>query len=307
MELKYISVQPATDYFAWQVEVYLVNFLSLGIDPKSIQVLGSYDIKPSDSWTKLQEAYPEVEFYFYKDSRNDKRYIPSIQSHVMAKHFRKFSYLEENAFFFHDCDFTFTKRFDFSPYLNDNKWYFSDTISYIGADYIKSKSVNLFNKMCELVGVPPKLIEDNQMNSGGAQKLMKNLTADYWIDVESGCNAIFSGLGNIAKEKSEKDPNPLQIWCASMWSELWNAFKHKHEVRVPKEFDFCWATCNSDRWDQVSFFHNAGVTDSKSNLLFKADYINSTPYNTNLSIDPSKCSFFYYQQIKRAGRNSPLK
>lgn len=307
MELKYISAQPATDYFAWQVEVYLVNFLSLGINPKDIQVLGAYEVKPSETWLKLQAAYPDVEFHFYQDTRNDKRYIPSIQAHLLKKHFLKHSYMEKYAFFFHDCDFTFTKKFDFTPFLKDDTWYFSDTISYIGADYIKSKSVKLFEKMCKMVGVAPEVVELNQPNSGGAQKLMKNLTSSYWIDVEAGSNSLFNDLGDISKEKSPTDPHGLQIWCASMWSELWNAFKHGHRVRVPKEFDFCWATCNSDRWNQVSFFHNAGVTDSKSGLLYKADFINTTPYNTNLTINSDKCSYFYYQQVRRAGRNSPLK
>lgn len=30
MRLKFISAQPAIDYYAWQIEVYLENFLGLG-------------------------------------------------------------------------------------------------------------------------------------------------------------------------------------------------------------------------------------------------------------------------------------
>lgn len=306
MQLKYISAQPATDYFSWQVEVYINNFLTLGIESESIQVIGAYDIEVSESWRKLESAYPKVGFFFYKDTREDKSYIPSIQPHVMAKHFEAFPELKKVAMFYHDCDFTFTKQFNFEPFLNDKIWYFSDTISYIGADYIKSKSVNLFKKMCKLVGISPKTVEKNQANSGGAQKLMKGLTSKYWLEVEKNCISLFNDLGEVLLEKPEGDPNTLQIWCASMWAELWTAFKFKHEVRVPKEFDFCWATCNAKRWDEVSFFHNAGVTDSNSGMLFKADYINSLPYKLNLSLDREKCSFFYYQQVNKAGRYSAL-
>jgi hypothetical protein len=307
MELKYISVQPASDYFAWQTEVYLRNFLSLGIQGEDIHVLGAYDNKVSKNWVKLTLDFPTVNFFFYRDTRENKIYQPSIQAHVLRKHFTKFRELESYAFFFHDCDFTFTKKFDFSPFLNDNLWYFSDTISYIGANYIKSKSTELFKLMCEMVGIEPSVVESNQLNSGGAQKLMKNLTADYWKKVEQDSVNLFTKLPNLDKYKTEEDPYPLQIWCASMWSELWNAWLFNHEVRVPSEFDFCWAPDPATRWHEVSFFHNAGVTNSDSGLFFKGAYINKLPYGEKLDLNKDKCSYLYFNQIKKAARYSTLK
>lgn len=40
--LKLISAQPATQYYAWQVEVYLNQFIRLGYDPKDIHVVAGY-------------------------------------------------------------------------------------------------------------------------------------------------------------------------------------------------------------------------------------------------------------------------
>lgn len=307
MELKYISVQPAIDYFAWQTEVYLRNFLSLGILGEDIHVLGAYENKVSENWIKLTEDFPTVNFFFYRDTRKDKTYIPSIQAHLMRKHFTKYRELEDHAFFFHDSDFTFTRKFDMSPYLNDDKWYFSDTISYIGANYIKSKSPELLKKMCDLVGISVEVVEANQENSGGAQKLMKNLTPEYWAEVERNSNDLFTKLGDLDQYKSEQDPYPLQIWCASMWAELWNAWKFNHEVNVPQTFNFCWATDPVSKWHENYFFHNAGVTETDTDLFFKGAYINKLPYGKKLELNRDKCSYLYFNQIKKAARYSHLK
>mgnify|MGYP003665305539 FL=1 len=91
-----------------------------------------------------------------------------------------------------------------------------------------------------------------------------------------------------------------------MWSELWNAWKYNHNVIVPKEFDFCWATCHIDKWDTVSFFHNAGVVDSKSAMFFKAGYIETLPYLEDLEIDDQRCSNKYFKAVKATGETSVL-
>jgi hypothetical protein len=298
MQLRLLSAQPATDYYAWQVEVYLENFINLGYNGNLIDVVAAYKGVVPRSWRIIQQKFPYVRFFFYEDTTTNCNYPPAIQAHILEKHFTEHPYLEEDAIFFHDCDFIFTKYFDFTPYLQDNKWYFSDTISYIGYNYISSKGDNVVDKMCEIIGIDKELVKANQDNSGGAQKLMKNINADYWKQVYHNSLNLYNGLGDLAREKKEGDAYGLQIWCASMWAELWTAWKLGHEVIVPKEFDFCWATCPVERWDQVSFFHNAGVPDANQGMFFKADYINKYPFDTNIEVSKRRCSYNYYQFIK---------
>ena len=38
--------------------------------------------------------------------------------------------------------------------------------------------------MCKVVGIDKAVVKANQENSGGAQKLMKGLTSQYWEKVE---------------------------------------------------------------------------------------------------------------------------
>jgi hypothetical protein len=298
MQLRLLSAQPATDYYAWQVEAYLENFIQLGYNGNLIDVVAGYKNSIPRSWRLIQQKFPYVRFFFYEDTMVNCNYPPAIQSHILEKHFTEHPYLENDAIFFHDCDFIFTKYFDFNPYLQDNKWYFSDTISYIGYNYISSKGDNVVNKMCEIIGIDKELVKNNQNNSGGAQKLLKNINADYWKQVYDNSLSLYNGLQELANEKKEGDQYGLQIWCASMWAELWTAWKLGYEVIVPKEFDFCWATCPIERWDQVSFFHNAGVPDNNQGMFFKADYIDKYPFNTNLEISQRRCSYKYYQFLK---------
>jgi len=303
----YLSAQPANEYYAWQVEVYLTNFIACGIDPEDIMVVCSYTnyAEISEYWWQLQDYY-KAKFYFYEDTRIETRYIPSIQSHILAKHFASHPELVKESIFFHDCDFIFTRPFDFSPYLNDDVWYFSDTISYIGATYIKSKGTDVFLKMCELVGIDPQVVTDNEAHSGGAQKLIKNVDAQYWLDVERDSNALYLGLGDLRKAKKEEDSYAIQIWCASMWAELWNAWKRGEKVRVPKEFDFAWATCPASKWKSVSFYHNAGVVGPYHRMFYKGRYMDKLPYDEEVDIDPGRCSIYYYDWVKKTGNKTCL-
>ncbi len=296
--LRLLSAQPANDYYAWQVEVYLHNFLKLGYNGNYIDVVAGYYGDIPESWRKIQAKFPYVRFFFYEDDRDEDFYPPSVQAYILAKHFDEHPYLKNDAIFFHDCDFLFTKYFDFTPFLQDNKWYFSDTVSYIGADYIKSKSQEILEGMCAVVGIDRAIVEANQANSGGAQKLMKNIDGDYWRQVYKTSNELYKYLNSVSHLKQEGDPYGIQVWTASMWAELWVGWKLGHEVVVPKEFDFCWATCSIERWYELSFFHNAGVPDAKQGMFFKADYIDSYPFNVDLEISDSRCSYNYYNFMK---------
>ena len=314
MKFKFISAQPATDYYAWQVEVYLDNFISLGYNEADIDVVCSIqrDSIP-DSWMKLASKHPMVRFSFYIDNDPNRNYLPAVQAHILKHHFSRYRELEDYAIFFHDCDFVFTKYFDFEPYLNDDNWYFSNVDHYIGADYLESKgykkddnSIMLLDMMAKVVGICACKVRANRGRAGGAQKLMKKVTSEYWKEVEEDSINLYNWLLQNKDDYGDSDVNDIQIWTASMWSELWNAWKRGKNVMTPKEFDFCWATDHESKWYDKSFFHNAGVVDDKSGMFFKSSYVTKLPYNEDLDIDPDRCSKMYYDIVKNVGENSVL-
>ena len=309
MNLRLLNAQPATEYYAWQVEVNLDNLLSMGYSDNSIDVVAGYTDHIPKSWMELSKRYSNVRFHFYPDTRTDRTYAPSIQAHLLAKHWTRHPYLSKEAVFFHDCDFIFTKKFDFHKYLSDDNWYFSDCTSYLGYEYIIGKSETLLEMMCETVDICSCKIKSNKHKGGGAQKLIKNVHAEYWEAVERDSNALYKLMmtEKVRGMKKDDDPNPIQAWTASMWAELWNGWKRGHNVEVPEEFNFAWATDPSNKWDMVSFYHNAGVGDANSGMFFKGNYTTSLPYDEELELDEGRCSHKYFDIVKRVGNNTCLR
>jgi hypothetical protein len=304
--MKFISAQPASLYYAWQAEVMINNFLSMGIKGEDIHlVCAKISPEVGGDWLALQKGYP-AQFFFYEDSRADKAYQPGVQAHILEKHWRENPYLDNEAVFFHDVDFIFTRPFDFTPFLKDDIWYFSDTVSYLGAHYIQYKGEEVLDAMCNSIGINKGLVINNQRNSGGAQKLFKNITADYWKLVYDNQIKLWYAMGTVEHIKKEGDPYGIQRWTASMWSELWTGWLMGYKVRVPKEFDFCWATDGVSRWNDLAFYHNAGITGANHRQFYKGDYINRLPYNENLDVNPDSASYKYWEWIKLTAEKSVL-
>ena len=314
--VKYICVQPRLVYYAWQLEVMINNFLKNGITPNDIHILIGYSTIQSDLtnhpdvvnlYSKLMSRYGNVNFYFYKDTRINPNYISSIRPNILKQHFKNFPELSNTVIFYHDCDMLFTRKPDFSKFLANDTWYMSDTIGYIGSRYILSKGVDIYNKMCDIVGIDNRIPKLMESNSGGAQYLMKGVTSDYWEKVERDSESLYRFLMLDEEERLIKNPgyHPIQKWTSDMWAVLWNAWYFGHETRVDDYFKFTWATDSIDKWNDNLIYHNAGVVES-GDLFYKGSYINSLPYNIENTFSPKYASYKYVEEILDAKRGSLL-
>lgn len=316
--LRYICVQPRIKYYSWQLEVVINNFIKNGIDINKLEILMAINPKDQTSseenielFNKLTEKYNFVKFFFYEDTREDMRYIPSVYFNILKQHIKAFPELENDALFLFDSDTIFTRNMDLSPMLNDNKWYLSDTVSYIGYDYIKSKvqpSYDVYNGMCNIVGLDPLIPKLINSNSGGAQHIVKNTTYEYWDKVEKDSISLYKYFCDIEPNyvKQHEGDYPIQKWTAGMWALLWNAWLFGHETVVDKRLDFCWATDPIEYWSERAIYHNAGVTCACGGNFYKGSYINELPYNKDLRINNSKCNYNYYQEIIEVSKISCL-
>jgi hypothetical protein len=308
-ELIYICAQPATQYFTWQVEVMINNFLKNGISPNQIQIIAAE--KPGqilDSWDKLRRKYSDVGFFFYEDTRKSPVYISSLRPHILAKHFEIFPELKDKAIFYHDCDMVFTKPVDWNKFLEDDVWYLSDTNSYISAGYIKSKKYGIYERMCEIIGVPFDIPSDNEKDSGGAQYIMKNVDAEFWKKVEMDCEELYKFFQqHLMAFPQSPTYHPIQMWTADMWAVLWNAWYFNHTAKVVPEMQFTWPMHNITDWERRSIYHNAGVTAANTGMLFKAKYTQTLPYDVVLEdFNSDNCSYKYVQEILETAKNSCL-
>ena len=136
-----ISAQPDTIYFHWQVELYMYQFGTRSIT--NCHAVFGYDNTPSSKGLALAEKYPG-RIHFYKDTRTSeqKTYIPSIRPHILKKFFQDFPELGKEVFY-HDSDIFVVTVPDFPLLLSDEFGYVSDTVSYIGYNYIKDCSNRL--------------------------------------------------------------------------------------------------------------------------------------------------------------------
>lgn len=302
----FLCAQPDVAYFHWQVEVMINNFIKVGINPNHIEILFSYDSYPSNECKELAGRYPYVRFFFYKRTILDNGgYIPILRPDIIEQHFRSYPNLSSEIIFYHDSDIIFRELPDFNSMCNDDIWYLSDTISYICADYIKSKSDILFKEMCDISGIDPQLVESNNLNSGGAQYLMKGVDSEYWKEVKEKSLALYKYMlnrENVERKSLTPDQlkiyNPIQKWCADMWGVLWMSLKRGNKVQISKELNFSWGTSPMSDYESCKIFHNAGVTTSDGGLFYKGEFIDKNPFESDLSfVNKDMASSKYVEAI----------
>jgi hypothetical protein len=306
-----MCAQPATMYYAWQVEVMLNNFLELGMNLNDVNIICSIDTNVPEMWTKLANKYP-AKFFFYRDERTTKYYTSSIRPNILKQHFKQYPDLKNSSIFYHDCDILFTKNpkeWITDEMIKDNKWYGSDVRWYISHDYIKSKGDDVLDLMCDVSGIPIQTVKENEENSIGAQYLLKDISHYFWERVESESELLFNEVSFLLSKKKKENPeyHELQIWCADMWAVLWNGWKMGKETIVHDNFNFSWGTSTKKEFFEYNIFHNAGITSQSVNKFYKAKYINQLPYDSEDEVDENSASHEYYSLIKRVADKTVLK
>ena len=309
--LRFVCAQPATLYYAWQVEVMLNNFIEMGVNPNNVDIVcwKQNGVVPEE-WSKLASGYP-ARFFFYDDTRETKHYISSIRPNILKQHWAAYPTLKDEAIFYHDSDIIFSKPISewiSDEIIIDEEWYGSDTRWYISHSYIVGKGQQIIDKMCEIMELPEELISDNEMNAIGAQYLMKNVDYEYWDRVESDCEQLFRQVTDLNNELKRETPSyhELQIWCSDMWAVLWGAWRRGWKTNCLPEFEFSWGTSTEDDFYKLNIMHNAGVTSPGQGLFYKAQYMNSLPYNAELTINDNTASKKYWECIEKTAAKSVL-
>ena len=313
----FVTAQPDVPYFIWQIKLYVNNFIDKGIDPNQIHVvLGLVLGKTEPSKGAKELVNLGINTHFFIDNRVKKHYIPSIKPYLISKWIQS-NPDYGNIFFLHDADIMFRELPKFNRLLNDEVSYLSDTIGYIGYDYImdcckryESKHPNsekgqLISEMTEIIGIDVETIKENQENSGGGQYLIKNTTCELWDKIYKDSTTLYDKMLDYQK-RFPINPGQIQFWTAEMWSLLWNLWMYGFETKITNEFEFCWATDDINKYNTTPILHMAGVTqDLKTTKFFKGDYINIDPIeelrkNPNVFdyIDSNSSTIKYIENMK---------
>jgi hypothetical protein len=321
-DLVFVSAQPDVPYFHWQSEIYINNFIEKGINPKNIHVIFALKNGRENPTTgSLNLKKYEVNVHHYIDDRKDKKYIPSIKPFLISKWLEQYPSLGKN-FFLHDADIVFREKPNYDDLLKDDIIYLSDTIGYIGYNYIKdccdryekhhpnSNKEQLLDEMVNVVGITIDCVKCNQENSGGGQYIIKNTNKDIWEKIYSDCTPLYNQMLDYQK-RFPINPGQIQFWTAEMWSLLWNLWYFGFETKIHNSLDFSWATDDIKTYEKKPILHMAGVTENlKSKKFYKGEYINVNPLDKlkqNINhfdyIDKNSSTIKYIEIMKNIIKN----
>jgi hypothetical protein len=263
------------------------SFLQNGVQESDIIILSNTE---SEEFNVLKEKYPSVNFHRYYSPVH--KYQPAIKPYLMYLYFK--DHPEDEQYFYHDADIVLTKplpEFERGVFM-------SDTVSYIGYEYIKSKGQGVVDVICNTIGLDESLLIENQSNSGGCQFVFNTMPADVWRQAFRYSYHLYVNLSeyNAQNQEMYEGTYPIQVWTAEMWATLYAMWYFKYIGKVDSRLDFAWSTDDVARLDETCILHNAGVSD-QPRLFKKSRYINELP-PCNLLVDTTKCSNYYYRKVK---------
>jgi hypothetical protein len=326
-DLKFIQACPDDTYYTWQVHLWLESLRKIGQSDKAISLIFTPKNREINTkWHQVIDLYPEAEFHFYQDEDNVSDllgiYIPVLRPYVLWKHFKANPHLSEKAIFYCDSDILFTDKFNVDQFLEDEICYLSNTNSYINASYFDSKinqvlpekledykTRDILGEITSVIGISREVAEANNLHSGGAQYLLKNVDAYFWSKVMNDCIIIRTYLQTVNREFFKDENSGYQSWCADMWAVLWNLWAREQETKVVDELDFAWSTDPISRLETTTILHNAGIAATQQNgmsCFYKGKYIAGADptkdhhLNIVLTDEKSKeyCTWIYANELK---------
>jgi len=326
-ELNIITVVPADLAFCWEIEVWVESLRKFNLSQKAT-VLIAYNSQTEDCiekyWQPLSNKYSEVIFNYFDVSEIKnmiKVYLPIIRPYCLKEYFKIFPFLEEKTIYYIDSDVIFTKKFDFTPYLNDDKIYASDISSYNDHHYFDSKKkdvmlhkqakyteIDVLDKCAKLIGINREIIEKAGI-MGGCQYILKNIDWRFWEKVQNDCFKVKLYLDEINREYFPNEKLGFQSWCTDLFVVWWNLLLTQKSLSTPKELNFSWATSPIEDWNKNYIFHNSGLTEDfkkthefmffdKSHSYFRSNLC--TPWNVEIwgQMNKDFCIFNYWKIIQ---------
>ena len=330
-DINYICAQPDDTYYTWQVHLWLENLKSLNKSDKAIVLIFVPNFREYNTkWDKIIELYPETEFKVYKDTHNISKllgvYIPILRPYLLWRYWKDNPHMKDRVVFYYDNDVLLTEKFNIDEFINDDVCYLSNTNSYINASYFDSKINDVKPDLLEeykkddilayatsLVDVTREIAEKNNLHSGGAQYLLKNIDVEFWNKMITNTIDIRIYLQSVNKKYFESEAKGFQSWCADMWALLWGLWYAGHDVKVIKELDFAWGTDDISHLEKHSIYHNAGITSDFMNgvpCFYKGKYhegtnpLKDSHLQTVLSNESSKkkCTWYYANLLNELGK-----
>lgn len=298
--MKFIVPIPDSPYYLWQALVQMAHFRELGYEEDVHYPVVYFGERPSELLLRFWESDDvRASLHLYPDTRADNSYPASMKPWLMGRFFEQFPDEASSTYQYLDPDCVLTKPMDFTPFEADDRWYGSDTRSYTGAEYIRSKGEQLFLDLCEIADVPPEAVLAHDANSIGAQYFVKGAGADFWFAIARKSTAAHRHMVETAdRYHPAGHEHPIQAWAAEMYLQQFETVRAGFTPVASDLMTFCWANGPAEAWDTHAYFHDAGVAAENGRDFCKITW-QSSPFGKEISVSPESASHRYVELIRR--------
>lgn len=254
----FVTAQPDELMFAWQTDVQMRNYESLGIDLSLVHILIGYNNSPQaidtlERWQRVRSTYPTVNLHFYKDERETKRYASSIRPFLLRKFFTDNPMLIDEYMFYTDSDIALHDLPNFKA-MEDYRWHVSRA-DYISWNYINEKhSPSMMRDMLDSVGIPESIVKEKGQDVGGVQYYIYGTTPEFWLKVEQDCERMWikhhltSNFNRYRKEFFDNFLKPMPQYQDVDFKEWFEFDEHYQKFKTKPEGKEHWINWDFQIW-----------------------------------------------------------
>lgn len=296
----FVTTQPDSDYYIWQLQVQLNNFKKFGCEDKCVVIFGYNPNLGINPTAREFEKTANCRVLFYPDTRDlsMRLYVPSIRPHLLKKLYKENpEIVENNNYFYLDCDILFLDYPNFNGLDDEKIVHLSPTPQEYSIEDVKKKNPELYVKMCKAVGISTQIVDQNRHTGGGVTYFIKHFNyLDYyfWDKVEKDSVALYKMMLVTVNKDSY-----IQILTANKWALLWNLWLIGYDTKPSDELSMTWADSPIEESKNHNLYNNAGVLEEqRSYLFYKGDYVYKSPFGEDFTYVSDKfCSIKYVEEI----------
>lgn len=256
---------PDHPYYVWQARVQYRELVRQG---RAVTYLVYTRGRRSPS-RALKRALPESAVEWWHDWRTPEQmtYNPAMKPWLVGKWLDKWPEAQGDAHLILDPDAIPTEHFEM-PRVTEADWAATDTDTYTGTGYLKSKQA--WEPLCDALAV-----DQTPIRGVGAQVVFSGVDGAFWDDVAQESIRLFHILDDLPTPPGEG--YPVQAWCSEMYVTPLIAGSRGIEMHADPTMSMVWAGDDAEGWERAGFFHNAGVREENGRDFCKLSYQRSDP------------------------------
>lgn len=281
-------VVPLSDhpYYLWQALTQAVELKRLGIP--TTYLVYTQNKSPSSRLRDIMNA-ELADWHVWQDWRTEKVYNAAMKPALVGKWLKANPQHESTVLTIIDPDAIPTRQP--SGKVTETVWVGTDTDSYTGVGYLKSKA-GVWESLCGIVDVGPQ----SEYVGVGAQVSAVGQSGEFWETVASKSITAYHMM-----QTSNTD---VQTWCSEMYVTALECVRRGISLEPDLTYSMVWADGPASGWQTDGFHHSAGVTAENGKDFCKITH-QISPWGKQLKVSPNSASARYVELIRNVEQQYP--